>query len=142
MVFRASKYNILKILGVFAQVQSSVIFEIFFNVPTFVTNYGTMISNSLVYRLLDDRILHENIVCESITTLLQLASPRIFVLAVESLTRDTEGHHSLSPVTVGSSPNLSSKHLSADKIFHFSVLPIEIYTLWERFSYVMAIHST
>lgn len=122
----------------FAQLQSS---QIFFNAPIFVTNYGTMRSSSLVYRLLDDRILHENIVCESITTLLQLASPSIFALAVESLTQDTEGHHSLSPVTVGRPFNLSRKHLTADKIFHFSVFPIEIYTLWDRFSYVMAIHS-
>lgn len=141
MVSRASKYNVLKIVGVFAQIQSSVIFEISRNTPIFVTNYGTMTSSSLIYRLLDDSILHENIACESLTTLLQLASSRIFVLAIESLTQDTEGHHSLSPVTVGRPLNLSRKHLTADKTFHFSFLPIEIYTLWDRLSCVMAMYS-
>lgn len=74
--------------------------------------------------------------------MLQLAAQRTFVLVAKSQSWGTGGHNSLSHLTVDKLLNLSGKHLMTDKIFHFSVLPIEIYTLENQFSSVMELCST
>lgn len=89
-----------------------------------------MKGNSLFCRQFGNRIL----LCKNIATLLQLAAQRIFVLVAKSLSWGTEGHNSLSHVTVDKPLNLSGKHLTTDKVFHFSVLSAEIYMLQDQFS--------
>lgn len=89
-----------------------------------------MKGNSLFCRQFGNRIL----LCKNIATLLQLAAQRIFVLVAKSLSWGTEGHNSLSHVIVDKPLNLSGKHLTTDKVFHFSVLSTEIYMLQDQFS--------